>query len=105
MLPAKERATVSDLPPGAKGTTKRMGLLGHAACVIESADDRASADAAMMANSWRRVNGGALFGGDAAFLDDAAPLVDLLLDEFFSVIGRTLLNVATQLCHTGFDFG
>ena len=27
---AADRATISELPPGAKGTSRRMGLLGHA---------------------------------------------------------------------------
>jgi hypothetical protein len=36
-----------------------MGLLGHAVCAIERAGDKASADAAVLANSWRRVNGAA----------------------------------------------
>jgi hypothetical protein len=33
---AAERATISELPPGAKGTSRRIGLLGQPACACSS---------------------------------------------------------------------
>jgi hypothetical protein len=56
---AVERATISELPPGAKGTTKRMGRVGQASCasaVAGSRPDRAMAP--VPASKWRRLSGG-----------------------------------------------
>ena len=53
---AVERATISELPPGAKGTTKRTDLAGHAACADAVAGSRPPRARAPPAPSrWRRV--------------------------------------------------
>jgi hypothetical protein len=52
--PAKARATISELPPGAKGTTKRKGLVGHS-LAWASKGDKAKLLAAVWASHWRRV--------------------------------------------------
>jgi hypothetical protein len=43
---ASVRAMISELPPGAKGTTKRTALLGQAAWARNVAGRQAAADAA-----------------------------------------------------------
>src|SRR5881397_2344079 len=55
---ATERATISEVPPGANGTRKRIGLEGQADCARTHGS--ASAAAAPMTN-WRRCNTEVLF--------------------------------------------
>src|ERR1700674_3855749 len=44
---ATERATISELPPGAKGTTKRIGFEGHAWALAANGKASARPNAAM----------------------------------------------------------
>jgi hypothetical protein len=53
--PATARATISELPPGAKGTTRRSGLVGQSAWARASQGEVASAAAPEVASHWRRV--------------------------------------------------
>jgi len=54
--PASARATISELPPGAKGTTSRKGLVGQvSAAAIHGVS--AASDADVWASQWRRVRG------------------------------------------------
>src|SRR5262245_21415612 len=49
---ATVRATISDVPPGANGTTKRIAWRGHAACARASAGHAMQAAAARARRRW-----------------------------------------------------
>ncbi len=53
---AAERATISELPPGAKGTSRRIGLLGQPACAWAELSSPGKAETAASAPLALRPN-------------------------------------------------
>ena len=60
--PATARATISELPPGANGTTSRSGLLGQAGWARTVGSHKADAAALPATSRWRRLTGCPVMG-------------------------------------------